>query len=289
MNNIIYSNHGAGVSYIQAGNASVTTSNGISVLNMGNGQTFQFNKSNFSNYNSNNSSIEKTNYFNETVDKINCLDSLTLIGTTVNNEASAGGSITATNANAKKILAGGSVTLVNSTILDNVKAGGSVTASMCHQLGKVNAGGAANMNQCANVKSIFAGHVTLIQTQVSENVECTHAEITNSQIGGSLTLKYLSNSSPNGVSYSGNHVKSGHSIINVNGMIVTSSSAGTFCNGVPLNQVNKSEEKKDDEPLQVLELKSSTVKDLIFESGKGEVILTGDSKVTGNITGGKIR
>lgn len=48
---------------------------------------------------------------------------------------------------------------------------------------------------------------------------------------------------------------------------------------------------KDDHLVQVVELKGKTTVDgsIIFESGKGEVIISSDSIITGAIVGGKIR
>lgn len=40
---------------------------------------------------------------------------------------------------------------------------------------------------------------------------------------------------------------------------------------------------------QVIELKNSTVKHIIFEGGNGAIILNGNSEVTTSITGGKIK
>jgi hypothetical protein len=40
---------------------------------------------------------------------------------------------------------------------------------------------------------------------------------------------------------------------------------------------------------QILHLDSCEVKNVIFESGNGEIVLAGNSQVTGTITGGKIR
>jgi hypothetical protein len=45
----------------------------------------------------------------------------------------------------------------------------------------------------------------------------------------------------------------------------------------------------EDQTRQILHLDSCQVENVIFESGNGEIVLTGNSKVTGTITGGKIR
>ena len=64
-----------------------------------------------------------------------------------------------------------------------------------------------------------------------------------------------------------------------------------FVNGVPLSwlqQKSFSEETKDSSrPRQTLELRGCMVKNVIFEGGNGEVILSDGSTLTGNITGGK--
>ena len=66
-----------------------------------------------------------------------------------------------------------------------------------------------------------------------------------------------------------------------------------FIDGVPLSQLQakqpSSAGKKEAGPRQILELRNSKVKNVIFEGGNGEVVFSGNSSLTGSITGAKVR
>jgi hypothetical protein len=60
-------------------------------------------------------------------------------------------------------------------------------------------------------------------------------------------------------------------------------------NGVVASNLQARQDSSDKEVTQILELHNCMVGNVIFESKNGEVVLSGDSQVTGLITGGKIR
>lgn len=69
--------------------------------------------------------------------------------------------------------------------------------------------------------------------------------------------------------------------------------SSVFINGVPLSQLQQTsstqQSKETSGPKQILELRNCTVKNVIFEGRNGEVILSGTSTLSGNITGGKVK
>lgn len=63
--------------------------------------------------------------------------------------------------------------------------------------------------------------------------------------------------------------------------------SGVTINGVVVSNL-QAQQGQEDVP-QILELRNCKVRNIIFEGKKGEVVLIGDSQVTGTITGGKVR
>ncbi len=258
---------------------------------------------------------------NATVEKMNAGGSTTITDTTCRGTVNTGGSITSTHSIAEALSAGGSVTVVSSKILNKVSAGGSVTANRCEQLGRVSAGGSVDISECPDVNSVSASnHVTLQQSKVQGDVSSgSEVTIANSMIGGTLSccsnrlvieestidtidLRCSGGMSirSGGISFGGgnfsNVVVSGGSFSMSGGRIMIGSGTDTsnvFINGVPLSQLqaqkSSGSEKKESGPKQVLELRNCTVKNIIFEGGNGEVILSGNSELAGSITGGKVK
>ncbi len=240
------------------------------------------------------------NATNANVGSIVAGGSISISNTISQGKVDAGGSIKANNSSAKTLDAGGSITVISSKVLNKTDAGGSITANRCEQLGSVKAGGSVDIDECPNISSISAGgHITLNRSKITENVSGGgNATVTYSQIAGRLTC------SSNHLIIEGSEIDtidlrcsgSGNiSISMIGGNIMIGSGTNrnnVFIDGVPLSQLqaNKSAttEKKEIGPKQVLELKNSTVKNVIFEGGNGEIILIGDS-IAPTITGGKIK
>lgn len=189
-------------------------------------------------------------------------------------------------------------------------------------MGVVKAGGSADLDECPNIQSISAGnHVTLRQSAVQGNVSSgSDVTVENSKIDGTLTCSsnhlVIEGSQidtidlrcagasihSSGISFGNNvvsmgnvFVSGGSSISMSGGNIMIGSgtrSNNVFINGVPLSKLqsqNQSSSASNDVTKQVLELRNCTVRNIIFEGGKGEVILSGTSSVLGDITGGQVR
>lgn len=258
--------------------------------------------------------------------KIDVGGSATIIQTTCRKKIETGGSIRATNSTAKSLDAGGSITVVSSKISHKVDAGGSITANRCEKLGRVDSGGSANIDECPSIESISAGgHVTLQDSTVLGDVSSgTDATVRNSKIHGTLSCPSnhlviedseidtidlrCANSmsiSAGGMSIRGGTVRFGNNVVMTNGggsicisngniMLDSNTNPNNvFIDGVPLShlqQASSSQQSKEvSGPKQILELRNCTVRNVIFEGQNGEVILSEDSTLSGNITGGKVQ
>ncbi len=253
------------------------------------------------------------------VGKLDAGGSINLTETTCHGKVDAGGSINATNSQAKMLDAGGSVTVVGSKISHGLDAGGSVTANRCEQIGTVKAGGSANLDECPSVRSVSTGsHATIRDTTVLEDVSAgSDATIRNSKIGRTLScssnhlviegseIDTIDLHSAMGVSITsggmsfgrGGVFMGGGSVVVSGGASVSMVSIGgrttsVMIDGVPLDRIlaaRTSATASDAGEKQVIELRNSKVRNIIFEGGRGEVILSGESSVTGSIAGGKIK
>jgi len=250
------------------------------------------------------------------VGEINAGGKATLNTTTCDGRIFVGGSIVTNYSQLVAANAGGSITAISSKILDMLNAGGSITATRCRQLGSVRAGGFADLVECPDVYSVFAGgHITLDHVKVSQNVSTGgNASVKNSKIGGRLSCTsnhlVVENSEidtidlrcsgvfsirTNGVTI----MNRGVNVINAGtfqNIVIDGNSDQVFINGVPLSQLKSTlsslpagKENEAGLKPQILELRNCTVKNVIFEGGKGEVILFGNSIVLGAISGGKIK
>lgn len=187
---------------------------------------------------------------------------VTLWRSSVLRETSAGKDIVVTKCETLESLsAGKDVTLLESNVRIEASAGKDLTAAKCESLGSLSAGKAIYIKSCPKVQSLFAGkNVVLHQSRILGDVSAgCDVNVEDSQIEGKLTC--LSN----------------HLILNGSQMSV-----------IELKCVTDVFVKKEG-LRQVLELSNCTVKDIIFEGNNGEVVLLGNSTVTGTIVGGKIR
>ncbi|HEV7736535.1 MAG TPA: hypothetical protein VGO47_04085, partial [Chlamydiales bacterium] len=191
------------------------------------------------------------------------LGSAILDGTTVKNGVNVGGNITATKASADAMNAGGKIALKGSRVSGQINAGNSVTAIGCEQLGEIKANGCVELDGCPHVNSVSANdRVTLHESKVLGNV-CTSSDVTiqDSTIEGTLTCV------SNYIAIDGSHIDT-------------------------IDLRNASERLRflgdNSDPFsQIIRLHNCTVKNIIFESGNGQVILAEGSTVTGTITGGQ--
>lgn len=254
---------------------------------------------------------EKSNYGKETVDEdIDVSGSLRLNGTTVHGTVDAGGSINAVNAQVQKLDAGGSINITRSlfqslgaggsiTIVESqgkgkADAGGSITANRCKVLGPVKAGGSANLDDCESVQSVIASSVSLTNTNVVKDVSASEIEINNSKIGGKLTCAgermVISSSTIDTIIVKSRTVmgKNSFMVVNNGSVSMFSGSGNVIINGVPLSSAVQ-QAAQAPTTKQVLELQEGCqVRNIVFEGGKGEVVLKGKSLISGSVTGGKV-
>jgi hypothetical protein len=196
----------------------------------------------------------------ETVKSIAVCCSATLNGTTVKEGVNAGGDIMATKAAAHSMNAGGKIELTGSKVPGEIHAGHSVTASGCEYLGSVKATGCVELDGCRHVDSVSASDfITLCQAKVLGDVATSgDVAIKDSTIEGTLTCV------SNYLVVEGSHIDT----IDLR----TASERLRFFDG-------------ENPPSQILKLRNCTVRNILFESGKGQVHLTEGSTVTGTITG----
>jgi hypothetical protein len=252
----------------------------------------------------------------------------TLSNTKCTGKVWVGGSINTTDSTVDILVAGGNITVTNSKVTSAVTAGGNVTANGCEQLGKVTAGGSVTFQKCGAINTISAGgSVNLHSSKVLGNVSPGgRAIVVESKIKGVLTCSIeglvveksiigtIRIRSPHaglgnnrGVTLI--NMSGGGSRVSINGMSVVSGNNGSYAvtgnqsvgdlgggsviiNGVPLSDLMKGGQaapaKAQPRPKQILELRNSTVKNVIFEGGNGEVVLSGESELTGTVTGGSV-
>jgi len=240
-------------------------------------------------------------------------------GSVVATNATVAGTIDATasiefeDSTAARLRASDNITLISSTVFSMVKADGMIMANRCAQLRQIRAGEFADINACSLIGSVSAkNHVTLRASVVAENVFTgSQATVINSTINGKFTClsehMTIEGSTINTIELKCANIISvlntesglpgilvrGGSVIGIN--YESATSEGVTINGIPLSEcIKASTTRRDDlerteRIKQILELKSCVVRDVIFEGGDGEVILSGGSVLHGSVTGGIVR
>jgi hypothetical protein len=254
------------------------------------------------------------------VRKMNAGGNITATSSECPGQICADGSITITATHAGGLEAGGNIIAVDSPICSQVSAGDSITANRCRQLGAVKAiEGSVDLDECPSVCSVSAkGQITLRQTNVQGDVFTVgNAVIDRAKVGGALTCAsnrlVIEDSDidtvnlrcscgiiigPEDISIQGGGISMGNVFID-NGSVMIGNISGNsdniFINGVALSRLQEQQapsieaEKQEAKSTQTLVLRNTKVKNVIFEGRNGEVVLFGDSHVTGHITGGKIK
>ncbi len=244
------------------------------------------------------------------ISSIDCKGNVELNGTTVNGNAAAGGnlravnatvnsidaggSLTADNSSAKSLRAGGSITVSNSKVQGNVHAGGSIEGKDNSELGDINADGSVDLSYCTINSVISKSKIDLIESHVKGDLSfIKEATIKNSTIHGTLTGTtnhlIIEDSKINAINLKYFHHnpirKNGSRDIVVHNHTVYKNSDGMeTVNGVPLKQFQA---QNNSGTQQTLELRNCTVGNVNFEGNDGKIILK-DSKITGQISGGKV-
>ena len=231
-------------------------------------------------------------YGQQTVSKINYIGSAILDGTSVTGRVLVTENITATNAIFSSTLsAGGSATITSSDCRQEVRVDGDITATdssteillaknitgiKCTKLGTIRAEEDIEVEDCLNIWSVSAGnYITLCRSTVQENVTAQKGvSIENSVIGGTLTCS------------SNFLVIEGSNIDTIN-LRYSNEISNNPSDGMRLS-LQLTENESERQHYQALKLLKSTVNHIIFEGGNGEIVLEEGSRVTGNITGGKI-
>lgn len=260
-------------------------------------------------------------YGKERLPRVDAGGSIELIGTYVEGGIRAGGSVTAIQARAVTLRAGGRVNLQEALIEASLSAGGSLRALHCGRLGAILIGGSLFCEGCPSILSIAAGGSLTLRQSVVAGAITSGGELLAQgcdglgviEAGGRVTLERclkigslssrgfvtLRNSHLLGDLYCKQGVHLSHSTVEqritcvANHLVFSDSSIGAIDMRAPLNLLNfllrgftKHSPKG---PSQVIELRNTKVGEIHFESGQGEVLLTGSSEVTGAVTGGKIR
>ncbi len=146
-------------------------------------------------------------------------------------------------------------------VLETASSSSDLSLTNVTVTGTASAGDDITLNECLIAQSLKAGKSIIIhQSKVLGNVSAgDNVSIEDSQVEGKVTCS------------------SNHLILN-----------DSQISAIELKCITSFFTSKKGVP-QVLELHNCTVKDITFEGGNGEVILHGNSTVTGKITGGKIR
>jgi hypothetical protein len=238
---------------------------------------------------------------------INCSGNLTLKETTVEGNLQAGQSIKADNAFAQVVTAGNRIDITNCIVTsldgENITAVESeITANRCKVLGAIEAQ-SVFLDECINVQSIYVNrNVSLRQSTVQGDVSAQgDATISGSTINGRLTCRsnqltiegstidtiYLLSSNDinirkerSAVFFHAPGATFDSCIVNISG--------GSINLGNPQTQ-SRNFSAENQEQKQILVLQNCTVSRVIFEGGKGEVIMEKDSILKGEVTGGRIR
>jgi hypothetical protein len=202
--------------------------------------------------------IEQTEFSYTTISSIHALSSMHLENTTVEDSV-----VTEDN-----------LTAVETTIKRETNAHGSITANRCLQLGPIVAEGSVSLDQCSSVFSISAkGHATLQNSKIIGNVSADKKiTLNNVEIGGILTCSthhlVIENSTIDTIKIQDDYTPA-------------SSTAHTPFLRESLEKLFRSKEPSS----QILELKNSRIKNIIFTSNRDIVILSGCSTTPMTISG----
>lgn len=229
----------------------------------------------------------------------------------------AGGSITVVDSKIFiKVESEGGITANRCDLLGFIKAGGFVSLDECPYVDSVSSNSDITIRQTSVRGNVFAGgDATIENARIAGTLTCSsnHLIIEGCEIdmidlrcpcgvyiqgGGVFASRNIVVSNGSSISirgiFTGSNAGGANSSVSIeNGNIVIGSDDldNTFVNGIPLKQLNSKQGflEKETRQSQIIELRNSTVKNVMFAGGNGDVVLSGTSKVTGRITGGKIR
>lgn len=198
------------------------------------------------------------------------------------------GSFSATNSKIGQMNVAGSTELHHVECSGKIDVAGSFKAFQCPALGNIDTSGAVTIEQCPNVQQIHAsGSVRIDRVNVAENVDVTgSAQVKDSQIGKRLKCHnrelVVDHSQIDNIDLRKVYSGSGNIQQTEYNFLIFKITKTSYPSGSQSSQGGS-------EPIeQIIELRDSTVRDIVFESGIGKVKLIGNSAVTGTITGGQI-
>lgn len=185
--------------------------------------------------------------------------------------------------NLGRLNANGAISLFNSSV-SFANAGGKIVATNCENAGHLNAGGKVELFNCSNASANAGGKVIAKQCKNLEllsaggKVFVQDSTVDSVSAGSSVSIE--NSTITNCLEYSGTSTVRNSNISNIR-VLPSGMNNVTIVNGYVINPSRSSRK------VETLYLENTTVGDIFFE-GEGRVVLRGSSKVTGEITNGKI-